>query len=47
VITVLLDSLVPIFAAMALGYFAGWIRDIDNHHVSELNALVMDFALPA
>jgi malonate transporter len=22
-------------------------RDIDNHHVAELNALVMDFALPA
>ena len=30
-----------------LGYFAGWMRDIDNHHVAELNALVMDFALPA
>ncbi|SHG14042.1 malonate transporter [Microbulbifer donghaiensis] len=44
---VLLNSLVPIFAVMALGYFAGWIRDIDNRHVSELNALVMDFALPA
>ena len=37
----------PIFAIMALGYFAGWIRDVDNHHVAELNALVMDFALPA
>jgi malonate transporter len=37
----------PIFAVMALGYFAGWIRDIDNRHVDELNALVMDFALPA
>jgi malonate transporter and related proteins len=45
--TVLLNSLVPIFAVMALGYLAGWIRDIDNHHVAELNALVMDFALPA
>ncbi|WP_193165308.1 AEC family transporter [Microbulbifer hainanensis] len=44
---ILLNSLVPIFAVMALGYFAGRIRDIDNHHVSELNALVMDFALPA
>lgn len=44
---VLLNSLVPIFAVMALGYFAGWIRDIDNRHVTELNALVMDFALPA
>jgi malonate transporter and related proteins len=32
---------------MGLGYFAGWIRDVDNRHLSELNALVMDFALPA
>ena len=46
-IDVLLNALVPIFAVMALGYFAGWIRDVDNHHVAELNALVMDFALPA
>jgi malonate transporter len=44
---VLLNGLMPIFAVMALGYLAGWIRDIDNHHVDELNALVMDFALPA
>jgi malonate transporter len=44
---VLLNALVPIFAVMGLGYFAGWIRDIDNHHVAELNALVMDFAVPA
>jgi malonate transporter and related proteins len=44
---VLLDSLVPIFAVMALGYFAAWVRDIDNRHVAELSALVMDFALPA
>ena len=46
-IDVLLNALVPIFAVMALGYLAGWIRDIDNQHVAELNALVMDFALPA
>jgi malonate transporter and related proteins len=46
-ISVLFNALVPIFALMALGYFAGWIRDVDNHHVAELNALVMDFALPA
>jgi malonate transporter len=45
--TILLDALVPIFAVLALGYFAGWVRDIDNRHVAELNALVMDFALPA
>ena len=44
---VLLNSLLPIFAVMALGYFAGYVRDIDNQHVGELNALVMDFALPA
>jgi len=44
---VLLNALVPIFAVMALGYLAGRVRDIDNHHVGELNALVMDFALPA
>jgi malonate transporter len=44
---ILLNSLLPIFAVMALGYFDGWVRDIDNQHVGELNALVMDFALPA
>ena len=44
---ILINALVPIFAVMGLGYFAGWIRDVDNHHVSQLNALVMDFALPA
>jgi malonate transporter len=32
---------------MLLGYFAGWVRDIDNNDVAELNALVTDFALPA
>ena len=45
--SVLLDSLVPIFAVMGLGYLAGWIRDIDNKNVAQLNALVVDFALPA
>ena len=44
---VLLNSLLPIFAVMGLGYFAGFMRDIDNRHVAELNALLMDFALPA
>jgi len=47
VIDILLNALVPIFAVMGLGYFAGWIRDVDNRHVAELNALVMDLALPA
>lgn len=44
---VLFNGLMPIFAVMGLGYLAEWIRDIDNHHVDELNAFVMDFALPA
>jgi malonate transporter len=44
---IILSSVVPLFFVMALGYLAGWIRDIDNRHVAGLNALVMDFALPA
>ena len=32
-ITVLLNSLVPIFAVMGLGYFAGRSGYVDNHHV--------------
>ena len=43
----ILGSIIPVVFVMALGYLAGWTRDIDNHHVAELNALVMDFALPA
>jgi len=44
---ILLDALAPIFAVLGLGYLAGWIREIDNRHVDELNVLVTDFALPA
>ncbi len=44
---VILSALVPIFFVILLGFFAGRVRDIDNHHVGELNALVMQFALPA
>jgi malonate transporter len=36
-----------VFFGMALGYLGGWTRDVDNMHVAELNALVMDFAVPA
>lgn len=46
-LTIMLDSLVPVFFGMALGYLAGWTRDVDKRHVAELNALVMDFAVPA
>jgi malonate transporter and related proteins len=44
---IILDSLLPVFFGMALGYLGGWTRDVDNRHVAELNALVMDFAVPA
>jgi malonate transporter len=47
VTTIILNSLAPVFFGMALGYLAGWTRDVDNTHVAELNALVMDFAVPA
>ena len=40
---ILLNSLLPIFAVMTLGYFAGWVRDIDNQHVGELNAQLSGF----
>lgn len=43
----ILDALVPVFFGIALGYVGGKIRDLDNNHVGELNALVMDFAVPA
>ena len=40
-------ALVPIFFVIALGYLGGLRGRIDNHHVAELNTLVMDYALPA
>jgi malonate transporter len=40
-------ALAPIFFVMLLGYGAGRLRIVDNHNVDGLNALVMDFALPA
>jgi predicted permease len=45
--TVLLDSLVPILAVIGLGYFAGSSRDIDPDHATNLNLLVLRYALPA
>jgi malonate transporter and related proteins len=46
-LVIILDSLLPVFFGMALGYLGGWTRDVDNKHVAELNALVMDSAVPA
>jgi malonate transporter and related proteins len=44
---VIVMALAPIFFVLALGFVAGRIRAVDNHHVGELNALVMNFAVPA
>lgn len=44
---IILNALVPVFFGIALGYLGGWTRKLDNTHVSGLNALVMDFAVPA
>jgi malonate transporter len=43
---VLLDTLIPIFAGLLLGYIAGRRGLMDNRHVSNLTVLVMNFAIP-
>ena len=43
----ILMALVPVFFVLLLGYAAGRFHVVDNVHVDALNALVMDFALPA
>jgi malonate transporter len=43
----ILLALAPIFFVLLLGYGAGRYRIVDNHNVDGLNALVMNFALPA
>jgi len=42
----ILSALGPVFFGMGLGYLGGKSRDLDNKNVGELNALVMDFAVP-
>ena len=44
---IILDALLPVFFGIGLGYLGGWTRDLDNKQVGQLNALVMDFAIPA
>jgi malonate transporter and related proteins len=46
-IDIIVASLAPVFLVMALGFVAGLTKDIDNRNIGSLNALVMDFALPA
>jgi malonate transporter len=43
----ILLALAPVFFVLALGYGAGRLRIVDSHHVDGLNAVVMNFALPA
>lgn len=43
----ILLALAPVFFVLALGYGAGKWRVANNHQIDALNALVMDFALPA
>jgi malonate transporter len=40
-------ALAPVFFVLLLGYAAGRFHVVDNHQVDGLNALVMDFAVPA
>ena len=40
-------ALAPVFFVIALGFVAGRVRTIDDHHVDKINALVMNFAPPA
>lgn len=43
----ILLALAPIFFVLLLGFGAGRWHMVDNHNVGSLNALVMNFALPA
>jgi predicted permease len=43
---VLADALVPIFAGLLLGYFAGLWRRMNNQNVRTLITFVMSFAIP-
>jgi malonate transporter len=43
---VLVDTLVPIFAGLLLGYAAGRRGTMDNRNVHNLIVLVMNFAIP-
>ena len=43
----ILLALAPIFFVLLLGYGAGRLRLVENHHVDSFNVLVMNFALPA
>src|ERR1700712_5651190 len=41
----IVTALLPVFLVLALGYFAGYKKLIDNQNVASLNVLLMQFAL--
>jgi len=45
-VTTIANALLPVFFVMALGYFAGRKKIVDNLNVQSLNSVVMKFALP-
>ena len=42
----ILNSLAPVFFVLALGYFAGLRKTVDNKNVASINLMLMNFALP-
>lgn len=44
--TTILNSLAPVFFVLALGYFAGLWKIVDNKNVHSINVMLMNFALP-
>ncbi len=42
----IVTALLPVFLVLALGYFAGYRKLIDNRNVASLNVMLMQFALP-
>jgi malonate transporter len=43
----IVSILIPVFAVIALGYFAGWRKVFDGRQVEGFNEFVLGFALPA
>ena len=43
----ILNALAPVFFVMGMGYYAGYIKRVDNQNVRTLNLFVMRFALPS
>lgn len=45
-LNLIVTALLPVFLVLALGYFAGKRKLVDNQNVSSLDVLLMQFALP-